>query len=94
MTIGGVRVGLVHGHEGPDGEDIPSRAYGAFGDQVDVICFGHSHKPLMERRGSVLMLNPGSPTDKRGESQYSFAVLRLHDGTAEAELHRYDDGSS
>jgi putative phosphoesterase len=94
VTIGGVRVGLVHGHAGR-GRDTPSRAQGTFDrDRVDVVCFGHSHQPLIERRGSVLLVNPGSPADKRRERQYSFALLMIRDGKPKAELHCFDDCST
>jgi putative phosphoesterase len=93
LTEGGVRIGLVHGHAGR-GRDTPGRARGAFDDEpVDVICFGHSHQPLIERRGSVLLVNPGSPTDKRRQPRYSFALLTLRDGRAEAALQYFDDRS-
>ncbi|MGP6157352.1 MAG: metallophosphoesterase family protein [Vulcanimicrobiaceae bacterium] len=94
VTAGGVRIGLVHGHEG-SGRDTPSRAYGAFEKgTVDVVCFGHSHQPLIERRAGVLLLNPGSPTDKRREARYSFALLCIGAGKAEAELRYFDDRSA
>jgi len=93
VTAGGVRIGLVHGHAG-QGRDTPSRALSAFASTpVDVVCFGHSHQPLVEPRASVLLVNPGSPTDKRRERRYSFALLALRDGRAEAELRYFDDRS-
>ncbi len=93
FTTGGVRIGLVHGHAG-SGRDTPSRACDGFADAaVDVICFGHSHQPLVERRGDVLLVNPGSPTDRRRERQFSFALLTLRDGKPEAEVRRFDDRS-
>jgi putative phosphoesterase len=93
LTVGDVRIGLVHGHAGR-GRDTPARACGAFEtERVDVVCFGHSHQPLIERRGDVLLVNPGSPTDKRRERQYSFALLTIRDGKPEAELRRFDDRS-
>ena len=29
-------------------------------DQLDAFLFGHTHKPLIDRRGRTLFLNPGS----------------------------------
>ena len=44
VTLGGVRVGMVHG-DGTHGTTT-SRSLRAFEeDEVDVICFGHSHQP-------------------------------------------------
>lgn len=73
VEAGGFRIGLIHG-DGPGGGSTPERAYRAF-TGVDCIVFGHSHHPFLERRGDVLMVNPGSPTDKRRASHPSFALL-------------------
>ena len=31
-------------------------------DSLDIVVFGHEHIALVERRGRVLYVNPGSPT--------------------------------
>ena len=79
LPLGGVRVGLVHG-DGPRGTTI-DRSVGAFAnDGLDLICFGHSHQPLCERRGTLWLVNPGSPTDKRRQPRYSYAILDISGG--------------
>lgn len=76
VTLGRVRIGMVHG-DGTRGTTT-SRSLRAFEeDEVDVICFGHSHQPLCERRGGIWLVNPGSPTDKRAQSRYSYAILDI-----------------
>lgn len=78
------RIGLIHGDLGL-GKSTPDRAYLAFKDSsVDLIVFGHSHVPLMEWREGILMFNPGSPTDKRRERQYSFGILNIQQGQIRA----------
>ncbi len=60
VTIDDVRIGLVHGHAGRG--NAHDNAIGAFaGQAVDVILYGHSHRPVVERRGDQLIANPGSP---------------------------------
>jgi uncharacterized protein len=79
VTLDGVRIGLVHG-DGTRGTTI-DRSVAAFAEEpVDVICFGHSHQPVCERRGRTWVVNPGSPTDKRSQPRYSYAVLRIARG--------------
>ena len=57
---------------------------------VDIVAFGHSHVPLIERRSGVLLVNPGSPTDRRRQPTYSFGLVRITDGGGvEAEIVRY-----
>jgi uncharacterized protein len=76
VTLGGVRIGLVHG-DGTHGTTM-SRSLRSFEeDAVDVICFGHSHQPVCERRGEIWLVNPGSPTDKRTQARYSYAILEI-----------------
>lgn len=95
IEIEGVQVGLVHGDLGP-GRTTPERAACSFGpDEVAVVCFGHSHIPLVERmRDGRLLVNPGSPTDRRRQPRFSWALLEVGDGVPRAELRFYDDRSS
>ena len=58
----GVRVVVVHGHE------HSKTALGLLGRErdADVVVFGHSHVPGVEEAGDLLLLNPGSHADPRG----------------------------
>lgn len=82
IRVGDFRIGLIHG----DGVSYTTieRARRAF-DHVDCVVFGHSHSPTIQTVRSVLMVNPGSPTDRRREPHPSFAVLTVED-TIEAEI--------
>ncbi|GKW46476.1 MULTISPECIES: metallophosphoesterase family protein [unclassified Planococcus (in: firmicutes)] len=78
LTFGDLRIGVVHG----DGirKTTEQRAFEAFeGENVDIIVFGHSHTPIRREVEGVTLFNPGSPTDKRRESQYSFGLLEIGD---------------
>ncbi len=89
LTLGGVRIGMVHG-DGTRGTTI-DRSVAAFADEpVDVICFGHSHQPVRERRGPTWLVNPGSPTDKRRQARYSYAILRIERGRVVPRLVFFD----
>lgn len=84
----GWRIGLTHGHEGR-GRTTPDRAFSTFQPhEVDAVVFGHSHIPLVERRGGCLLVNPGSPTDRRRQPDYSFAWL-TSGARLEAQVVRY-----
>jgi putative phosphoesterase len=88
VTIEGVRIGMVHG-DGRKGS-TRDRAVGAFADDaVDVILFGHSHRPSVSHEGRTLVVNPGSPTDKRINPMYSYALLTIDGGRVEASLKFY-----
>ncbi len=53
---------------------------------VDVLVFGHSHKPLAEERGGVLFANPGSAGQPRYGLPASVGYLWLGDGPPRFEL--------
>ena len=58
---------------------------------ADVVIFGHSHRPMCawhcrDDGSEVLLLNPGSPTDKRWAANYGVAILEIENGKPEAEL--------
>ncbi len=80
LQLEGFRIGLIHGDAGI-GRKTEDKAFDAFRrERVDLIVFGHSHIPFMEKREDVWMFNPGSPTDKRFQPEYSYGLLEL-DGT-------------
>ncbi|HEU0244316.1 MAG TPA: metallophosphoesterase [Candidatus Limnocylindrales bacterium] len=96
LDLGGARIGVTHGHLGP-GSTTPERARRAFeGERLDAIVFGHSHVPLVERQaGGTWLVNPGSPTDKRRQATFSWAVLEVSGRTiASVSLVRYEDRSA
>ena len=72
--VEGVRIGMVH---------VPGPAVGrgerlaaAFPD-CDAIVYGHTHIPDVSRVGEVAVLNPGSPTERRGGPAHSMLVLEV-----------------
>lgn len=76
LELNGFRIGIVHGHG--EKKTTERRAYDTFAEEdVDVIIFGHSHIPLLRYFKKVLLLNPGSPTDKRTQPYNSFAILHI-----------------
>ncbi|SFB22240.1 hypothetical protein SAMN04488072_11072 [Lentibacillus halodurans] len=78
LTLNGFKIGVVHGHG--DKKTTEKRAIEVFdSDDVDVIIFGHSHIPMIRYFKKQLLLNPGSPTDKRTLPYYSFAILEMRE---------------
>jgi putative phosphoesterase len=90
VAVENIRIGLVHG----DGvhKTTEKRVYEAFAEEnVDVIVFGHSHIPLMKELGGRILFNPGSPTDKRRQPQYSYGVLTVTGEDMRLEHIYFDD---
>jgi putative phosphoesterase len=57
----------------------------------DVVVHGHSHRPSIERRGSVLYLNPGSAGPRRFRLPVVLARVRIDGAAVDAELVSLED---
>lgn len=68
---------LVH-----DIADVPA----LLESRTRVVITGHSHKPLIEWRGDVLYVNPGSAGRRRFKLPVTLAVLDVQAGSIEAQL--------
>ncbi|HWR08589.1 metallophosphoesterase [Sporomusa sp.] len=85
ILLGAYRLGIFHGHG--KGKCTLDRAYAAFEQQnLDIIIFGHSHQPLICTKNKVLMLNPGSSTNKRSQRWFTCIILDLFPTSIEAKL--------
>ena len=93
----GDRPALGRGHARPLTDAPGNHQAGAdavshfqFDDDVSCIIFGHSHYPLLQWREiegrRVLLLNPGSPTERRYAPHNACALLRVDGSHIEAEL--------
>ena len=95
LTFNGVQVGITHGHGNLRHYLIKRIEYLLQGYHVemflpvvraqfptaDVIVFGHTHRPYMQREDSRLILNPGSPHVPEGkEAPPSVALLHIQPG--------------
>jgi uncharacterized protein len=61
-----VRIGIVH---------EPEKLAGLEG--CHALVYGHTHMPLVSRKGRTWLLNPGSPTERRRAPARSMLVLRV-----------------
>lgn len=83
VTLGGIRIGMVHDAGRRDGRHDRMRA--TFPD-ARVVVFGHSHMPHNEDRDGLLLFNPGSPTWKRLAPFTSMGLLWIDHGDVEGEI--------
>jgi len=79
LTLGGYAIHVVH--------DINDLKLDPVSAAIDVVICGHSHKPLIETRGRVLFLNPGSAGPRRFRLPVTLATLELSAGGPKAMLH-------
>lgn len=83
FEFGGVRIAVIH-DSGPK-KGRRTRMRRRF-PRARVVVFGHSHIPLLEDEDNLLLLNPGSPTDKRRQPQHTFALLHAEGREPRAEI--------
>ncbi|HSP38423.1 MAG TPA: YfcE family phosphodiesterase [Frankiaceae bacterium] len=89
VELGGLRFAVVHETGGRSGRE--RRAAVDYPDD-DVLVFGHSHIPwdttTANRRGTLRLLNPGSPTDRRRMPTATYLTASVTGGQlADVELH-------
>ena len=83
FEFGGVRVAMIH-------DSGPKR--GRWGrmrrrfPEARIVVFGHSHIPWLEDEDGLLLLNPGSPTDRRRQPEHTFALLHVKKGEVDAQI--------
>lgn len=83
LDIDGVSAAMIH-DSGPK-KGRHNRMRRRF-PSARVVVFGHSHIPWLTDEDGLMLLNPGSPTDKRREPDFTFAALWIESGSAEAEI--------
>nr|WP_027870551.1 metallophosphoesterase [[Eubacterium] cellulosolvens] len=67
--VGGCRIFATHGHRYQVYMGTDRLAAEAFRRGADICLFGHTHKPLIEKKNSVTIMNPGSLTYPRQEGR-------------------------
>jgi putative phosphoesterase len=79
VEIGSLQVALLHdpGPERGRRERLRAHFPGA-----RAVCFGHTHLPVCDDGDGFLLLNPGSPTERRRAPWHSYAELTIGPGDA------------
>ena len=80
-----VRIGMVHIPGPRAGRE--ARLAARFPD-CHAVVYGHTHVPQVERFQHLWILNPGSPTERRGSPFHSMLMLDVYGGEIEPELVR------
>jgi len=69
ITIGATRIYVIH--------DVNTIAIDLRGQRIDVVVSGHSHRPLVRERDSILFVNPGSAGPRRFSLPVSVGELSI-----------------
>lgn len=76
----GVRIMVSHGHEYGVKTGYQRIVYAAREKEAQVICFGHTHVPLISRQGGLLLINPGALYAQDA----IFSILTIENGKYDA----------
>lgn len=87
VELGGVPVVVLHGMQ--LGSPTAAKAAAAYPD-AELVVFGHSHRPVVERVGAVLAVNPGSAGPRRFRDPATVALAELLPGRTSARLVELD----
>jgi len=78
LKVGGISIYVLH--------DLAQLRLDPLAAGYQVVVSGHSHKPLLERRGGVLYVNPGSAGPRRFKLPIAAAELEVIAATVEGRL--------
>ncbi len=85
MRIGKYKVLLTHGHYYYVNAGTSHIKREAEAREIDIAMFGHTHRPVLEQDGDVVILNPGSISYPRQDGkQPSYIIMDLDE---EGEAH-------
>lgn len=77
VDLGDVRIGVVH--DGGPRQGREARLTARF-PGCRAVVYGHSHLPQVAEHDSVLILNPGSPTERRRAPAHTMIELEFGSG--------------
>jgi len=86
IDIGGIRIGVTHGHMGDTREALKNAMSAFKDDKIDVVIFGHSHQAFNEQLSGTLYFNPGSPNDVIKAKFFSYGLISVVAGKIKAEI--------
>jgi putative phosphoesterase len=83
VDVADARLGMVHvaGPAAGRGDRL-ARAFSG----CDAVIYGHTHVPELTQAGDLWVLNPGSPTERRGAPAHSMLMLEVVSGEIRPEL--------
>ncbi|RKJ05918.1 metallophosphoesterase [bacterium D16-54] len=89
LELRGHRILLTHGHYYNVSLGIEGIYQEALDRECDIAMYGHTHRPFLEERGGITILNPGSLSYPRQEGRKpSYMIMYMEeDGSVRYERH-------
>lgn len=83
VTLAGIEIAMVHDSGAPSGRRARMRRQFP---TARAVVYGHSHVPVNDDDGDLLLFNPGSPTWKRTAATETMGMLWIDAGDVEGEI--------
>ena len=81
IMLEGHKIMVTHGHNYGVSMDLYGISEEAAARECEIVLFGHTHKPVIEKKNGVLVINPGSVSFPRQEGRKpSYVILNLEEG--------------
>lgn len=84
FTIGKYKVWLLHGHNYYVSVGMETLKQEARAKGVDIVMYGHTHKPVIDIEDDLITINPGSLTYPRQENRKPSYIIMETDRFGEA----------
>lgn len=82
----GKRIMLTHGHRQYAKNGLDELSGLAEKNNADLLLYGHTHVPEVVRKNFFILLNPGSVSFPRGNSQKTYGLVEIEDGEIKAQI--------
>ncbi len=81
FIAGDKKIGVIHSHQFGRGNLEKIEEF-ANSKKLDVLIFGHTHQPLVEKRGNLFLINPGTLTGTisgtGAKTEKTYAILEIN----------------
>ena len=84
FEVEGKKIGLTHGKG--SGKVVLTWVKSFFGNNMDIVIFGHSHAPFNEKIGGTLFFNPGSATDTIFSGTRTYGLIFIEGNNVRGEI--------
>ena len=79
LELEGFRIGITHPSEGGSPVGVEKRVETKLGVDLDMIIYGHTHKPVNKKIGALIYFNPGSAAGVFPARYHTYGLLKLED---------------
>jgi putative phosphoesterase len=80
LDVCGKKIFITHGHRYSVKWDYEKLFKKAEEQHADMLLFGHTHVPDIIEKDKYCILNPGSTSDPRDDSDESYAIIEIENG--------------